>query len=899
MSDNSETEEPDFNIVNWKIKDLIELFNISSSIKKTEISDYINEKKDEILEKVPENDKEEYEIFLDEAVNKVENNKDLIIEQFNELSKITKGLKNVDSNINLAGSERATQLLEDANVSKTYSKIEVVEGDRNPILQNTYTTWLNIDSEYRDITKSTSSSVPLLKINCRQPIQKEIETVEQKHSSTDFTFTLDSVLKDVIEMCLVNIEIDLKGYYTFSNTYGNLSFEIDNGETHEIKIDEGNYTNQELENKINSLLINDIAGIKAVINNINRKTYFYGEPIKNPWLIQNTIQPLPSGISSENLNDIIIDENDFIYAICDKDGSNNSIYFLDLNFKERGWIEMHSKSNYNRKNFKCVIDSAGLLYIIGGIDNNNNNNNNKYSNIVESINLNNLDNWWIKNSINYINYVTEEKVSINSARGQIVQNILENNKKWNEESIRLNTRRSDFALVKDANDTLFILGGKSYYDYEEQLLDTVETLDFKNKALGFKLKSYKLNEEKCCLGAIIVNNKIYAVGGKKKTTQIEKTDTVETLDITNGYDNSWNKTESTLNTARSNFGISTNFKNKIYVFGGEVMSNEKTNEMETLDLDNGDNSPWSIDNNNIDASRSHFGYIRDSNEDFYIIGGDVSGNSSPPIEKYKSKTDIIWYQNKKDEYCNTQNKGKKINSSLGWTLGYRELKSSLLNTKNQDKLSYLQNLNQKYGTVGTAVYNLFGTPYLMLEVDDFNKNRYTGEIGRMSMPAEIEKFKTPEYAKKIESSYSVCKTDKNNLVFTETTFKDKNIMINRPNRMGTQPIAQGVVGRDTLTSAQKYTMLQIKNHQSKMNINQYYSPYSDNILYRFPVEKPSDINERMVITNIAGMEYGRKFFGPVNIEKLRIRLLDNKGYPIELNGGEISLSLIFTRLYQY
>ena len=30
MSDNSETEEPDFNIVNWKIKDLIELFGFSS-----------------------------------------------------------------------------------------------------------------------------------------------------------------------------------------------------------------------------------------------------------------------------------------------------------------------------------------------------------------------------------------------------------------------------------------------------------------------------------------------------------------------------------------------------------------------------------------------------------------------------------------------------------------------------------------------------------------------------------------------------------------------------------------------------------------------------------------------------------------------------------------------------
>ena len=43
---------------------------------------------------------------------------------------------------------------------------------------------------------------------------------------------------------------------------------------------------------------------------------------------------------------------------------------------------------------------------------------------------------------------------------------------------------------------------------------------------------------------------------------------------------------------------------------------------------------------------------------------------------------------------------------------------------------------------------------------------------------------------------------------------------------------------------------------------------------------------------------GRRYFGPVT-EKLRVRLLDDKGHPVDLHGGDISFSLILERLYQY
>ena len=68
----SDTEEPDLNIDNWDIENLIELFNIYTGIDKSNILDYVKEKKVQLLDNVSNEDKETYEDFLQEAVNKVE-----------------------------------------------------------------------------------------------------------------------------------------------------------------------------------------------------------------------------------------------------------------------------------------------------------------------------------------------------------------------------------------------------------------------------------------------------------------------------------------------------------------------------------------------------------------------------------------------------------------------------------------------------------------------------------------------------------------------------------------------------------------------------------------------------------------------------------------------------------
>ena len=43
----------------------------------------------------------------------------------------------------------------------------------------------------------------------------------------------------------------------------------------------------------------------------------------------------------------------------------------------------------------------------------------------------------------------------------------------------------------------------------------------------------------------------------------------------------------------------------------------------------------------------------------------------------------------------------------------------------------------------------------------------------------------------------------------------------------------------------------------------------------------------------------RVYFGPVDIERLRIKLYDDKGYLINLHGNNWSFTLIVESLYQY
>ena len=272
--------------------------------------------------------------------------------------------------------------------------------------------------------------------------------------------------------------------------------------------------------------------------------------------------------------------------------------------------------------------------------------------------------------------------------------------------------------------------------------------------------------------------------------------------------------------------------------------------------------------------------------------------------------------------CSDKNKGKKLNSTFGWTIGFREYKSTfkevnlLINPVADANIVNL--ITPTYPivcmTYGSCVVNLLGTKYFILEVDDFNRNRNNGEMATMSMPSLTEGFSLPSYAKNVSQIYPVCDSSNSNVlpahpISTESSshkhkdppnIKAQIETFKRPCRKGTPPEETGIKGKDTLTQAQKYTATEIRNTQKTTNIDQYFSPQASNLLFRFPAQRLSDnLQVPLIIPNSAGLDNARRYFGPVTIKKLRVRLLDDKGYPVDLHCGDISFSLLLERLYQY
>ena len=99
------------------------------------------------------------------------------------------------------------------------------------------------------------------------------------------------------------------------------------------------------------------------------------------------------------------------------------------------------------------------------------------------------------------------------------------------------------------------------------------------------------------------------------------------------------------------------------------------------------------------------------------------------------------------------------------------------------------------------------------------------------------------------------------------------------------------------------TITEIINRQKTQDQSRYDPPVNTNILYRMPISRSSNNvltgNETAtIIKNDSGLENARRYFGPVDIKTLKVKLLNDKGYPIDLS-ADWSFSLVAERHYQY
>jgi hypothetical protein len=125
-----------------------------------------------------------------------------------------------------------------------------------------------------------------------------------------------------------------------------------------------------------------------------------------------------------------------------------------------------------------------------------------------------------------------------------------------------------------------------------------------------------------------------------------------------------------------------------------------------------------------------------------------------------------------------------------------------------------------------------------------------------------------------------------------------------------------------LTQAQLYTANEILFNRTTFS-NKTFGPSSADVLALIPLAGIGALRTKLAYnldalgnvesTNLANSQFSqpyialatgleaneRTYFGPVNLDRLRVRLLDDKGNLVNLNDVDWSFSLIIQQLYQY
>lgn len=232
-----------------------------------------------------------------------------------------------------------------------------------------------------------------------------------------------------------------------------------------------------------------------------------------------------------------------------------------------------------------------------------------------------------------------------------------------------------------------------------------------------------------------------------------------------------------------------------------------------------------------------------------------------------SEQNVLWYSDNTVDsainscYCiNTH----FINNNLGWLLGFR-------NTDDIGNLVSNTSANFEDGVTAQAAPNFNGPQYFLLSVDDYQQNRLNKSI--ISTIDRTVKLDMPDYT----SSNSFTPDSNGNCIASLTAPRQ-------------------------LTQAQLYTINTIYSNR-KQNKTRQAAPTTNNVLSVIPLPARSTatttLNSPLVIFGVNLLINRREYFGPVTIERLGIKLVDDKGNLVELNGLDWSFVFKVKQVYQY
>jgi len=272
------------------------------------------------------------------------------------------------------------------------------------------------------------------------------------------------------------------------------------------------------------------------------------------------------------------------------------------------------------------------------------------------------------------------------------------------------------------------------------------------------------------------------------------------------------------------------------------------------------------------------------------------------------------YESGTNSCGSSSSQGQTFSGTLGWLMGFRlpiqPIFSSILTTIPPIIISGGGNTPQ-------AVLNVYRTKYFILVLDDFNQNRINN--GLITITELSKTLPIPSYYN--TSQPYICTPSIPNL----PSILDINAVGNLSNINPAQSVSLGVNPENlfnslqdkidfgsgniqqilpsaprTLTQAQIYTINEIIKNRSKTISFRAKAPTNSDTFAIIPI-KYGSLSTGQIYTEVSGQFQDNKriYFGPVDIDRLRITLLDDRGNLVDLHGGDWCITLISENLYQY
>ena len=274
---------------------------------------------------------------------------------------------------------------------------------------------------------------------------------------------------------------------------------------------------------------------------------------------------------------------------------------------------------------------------------------------------------------------------------------------------------------------------------------------------------------------------------------------------------------------------------------------------------------------NIQTQNAYFNIIEDSTQNKEYIRFHTNILKQYTTEDFK----LEFYSEETFTSCYasvSSVRSTSFDATLGWLLGFR---NRTIYELNDTTIQNSANTNHVITIEGDSTVSVELYDKLFLVIDDYNQNRLNDGLITNVPTQEISTL--PSYAL-------------------------RNSILCDPGSQTSRVSANEEVNFNRLTERQLYSIDVINNTQansySKIT-NRKLNPYSKDTFAVIPI-KVSSLQNGDLYTEFGGtlQNQERIYFGPVNIKRMTVKLMTDRGDPVDLNNADWNFSLIAEQLYQ-